>query len=370
MHGLASMRVKVSLMGDICLPWPAGMTIHDGISPPPPVYLPRLPCFESPTPMMWPPGLALQQNKLTTTVFHKAQFVVLESHDCGYAIPHVTIPPTNVNLPLIIAFSKRKVMFSSSKVKANGAQIGCTELAGPPVPLPMLCCASPVSLPNGFPSFNSLHTVSVGLSAADIAAGLWALVCSVLGSVVSGLDGFKGGYEGLAKELVGAANWKEWAFKTALGCLSGATKMALTADGKLVRVEIGSGYAGLRLSSKQLSEGGSKVEREYQVGPAQIGLVHADSPKATTSDQSTLSVGSPIGIGSSQHSETYDSNGRLAERKTQAVAAGGAVNYYSGDTGAISGQHTTTLQADGHATSTTTGYAGSSSPAGSWGMPL
>jgi hypothetical protein len=368
------MRVKVSLMGDVCLPRPALMTVHQGTPPPPPplLYPPKspLPCLESPTPMMWPPGLALQQNKLTTTVFHKAQFVVLEGHDCGYAIPHVTIPPANISLPLIIAFSKRKVMFSSSKVKANGAQIGCTEIGGPPIPLPMMCCASPASLPNGFPSFNGLHTVSVGLSSGEVAAGFLAIACNILGSLVCRLEGFRDGYQDLTKELVGAANWKEWAFKTALGCLSGAARVALTADGKVLRVEIGSGYAGLRIASKELSEGGSKVEREYQVGPMQVGLAHTDNPNGTTSDQSTLSVGSPIGTGSSQLTNTYDSNGELAEQKTQTTATGGAVDYYAGDTAAIADQHTTTLQADGHATSTTVGYAGSSSPAESWGMPL
>jgi len=74
------MRVSVSLMYDVCLPLPASMTIHAG------------PCVESPTPMMWPPGLALQQNKLTRTVFHKSQFIVLGGHDCGHMIPHITIP--------------------------------------------------------------------------------------------------------------------------------------------------------------------------------------------------------------------------------------------------------------------------------------
>jgi hypothetical protein len=249
--------------------------------------------------MMWPPGLALQQNKLTATVFHKAQFVVLEGHDCGYAIPHVTIPLANPKLPLYIAFSKRKVMFASSRVKANGAQVGCTELCGPLSPLPMLCCGSPVSLPIGFPSFNSLHAVSVGLSMRDIVAGVLTIVGNVLGSLIGRLEGFKGGYEGLIKELVGAANLKEWGFKTALGCLCGAAKVALTGDGKLVRIEIGSGYAGLRIASREPSEGGSRVEREYQVGPMQVGLAHSDQRDGTTRDQSTLSVGSPIGTGAS-----------------------------------------------------------------------
>jgi hypothetical protein len=293
--------------------------------------------------------MALQQNKLTKTVFHKAQFVVLEGHDCGYAIPHVTIPPANTELPLIIAFSKRKVMFSTSKIKADDAQIGCTELAGPPVPLPMLCCASPASLPNGYPSSNGLHTVSVGLSAGDVAAGFLAIACNVLGSLVCRLEGFKGGYQDLTKELVGAANWKEWGFKTALGCLSGATKVALTGEGKVLRVEIGSGFAGLRVSAKELSEGGSRVEREYQVGPMQVGLAHTDSPDGTTSEQSTSSVGFPVGIDSSRVTETHDDNGRAVKKTTQT---------------------TTTLGADGQATSTTMSYGGSSSPAENWGTPL
>ncbi|HJX62772.1 MAG TPA: hypothetical protein VJ860_02335 [Polyangia bacterium] len=345
------MRVKVSLMGDVCLPQPAGMTVHNGVSPPPPIYPPGSPlrCFESPIPMMWPPGMALQQNRLTTTVFHKTQFVVLEGHDCGYAIPHITIPPANLKLPLIITFSKRKVMFSSSKVKADGAQIGCSEFAGPPVSLPMLCCASPVSLPIGFPSFNGLHTVSVGLSSGDVAAGFLAIACNVLGSLVCRLEEFKGGYQDLTRELLGAANWKEWGFKTALGCLSGASKVALTGEGKVLRVEIGSGFAGLRVSSKAPSNGGSKVDGEYQVGPMQVGLAHTESPEGTTSEQSTLSVGFPVGTDSSRVNETHDCNGLPAKQITQT---------------------TTTLGADGQATSTTVSYRGSSSPAENWGTPL
>lgn len=353
------MRVKVSLMGDVCCPVPLSFTVHDG------------PCFEMPTPMMWPPGLALRQNKLTATVFHKQQFIVLDEHDCGHLIPHITIPPTNPKLPLYIAFSKRKVMFASSKVKANGAPVGCTQFLGPFVP--MLCCGSPVSLPNGFPSFNWLHTASVGLSMGDIAAGLVTFASSVLGNALCRLKWFDGGYEGLAKELVGSANLKGWLLKAGLGCLSGAARIALTGEGKRARIEIGSGYAGMRVAWRQSPEDRLKAEREYQVGPMQVGLAHSDKRDGTSSDQSTLSVGSPIGTGSSQLTNTYDSNGNLAEQETQRTATGGVVDFFGdgpADTAAISGQNTTTLQADGHATSTTVGYAGSSSAAGSWGMPL
>ena len=369
------MRVKVSLMGDVCAPWPALLTIHQGISPPPPIYPPEapLPCFESPTPMMWPPGLALQQNKLTTTVFHKEQFVVLESHDCGYGIPHITVPPANLKLPLIIAFSKRKVMFSSSKVKANGAQVGCTELAGPPVPLPMLCCGSPVSLPNGFPSFNGIHTVSVGLSIGDIVAGFVAIAIDVLGKLLCGLKWFKGGYDGFVKEMVGAANLRQWALKNALAALSGAARLVLTGEGKLLQVEAGSGYAGFQVSWKRSPDDRMKAERQYHVGPMQVGLAHSDRRNGTTSDRSTLSLGLLVGTGSSQLTDGYDSNGTLAERKTQTTVTDSDVDLLAdrpGYTTVSSSQDTTTLEADGRATATTVTYAGSSSPAGSWGAPL
>jgi hypothetical protein len=355
------MRVKVSLMGDVCLPQPATMTIHDGL------------CFEMPTPMMWPPGLALQQNKLTTTVFHKAQFVALEGHDCGYVIPHVTIPLANPKLPLYIAFSSRKVMFASSKVKANGAQIGCTELLGPHVPLPMLCCGSPVSIPNGFPSFNWLHTVSVGLSIGDVLAGFTAIAIDVFGKLLCGLKWFKGESKNLAESLVGAGNVKQWVLKNALSSLSGAARLVLTGEGKLLRVEAGSGYAGIGGSVEHRREGRLKVGAEAHTAILQGGDAFAVNPDGTASNQWTASAGTPLGTGSIQHTTTYRTDSQLEEETTQTTLTGGAVDFLDdgpGDTGAVSRQHTTTLQANGHATSTTTTYAGSSSPAGSWGMPL
>jgi hypothetical protein len=355
------MRVKVSLMGDVCAPVPLSMTIHDGA------------CVEMATPLMWPPGFALQQNKLTTTVFHKSQFIVLGDHDCGHVIPHVTIPLTNPKLALYIAFSKRKVMFAASKVKANGSQVGCTELIGFHVPLPMLCCGSPVSLPNGFPMFNWLNTVSVGLSLGDVLAGFVAIAIDVFGKLLCNLKWFRGGYDGFVKEMVGAANLKQWALKNALASLSGAAKLVLTREGKYLRVELGSGYAGFQVSWKRSPEDRMKAERQHQVGPVQVVLAHSDRRDGTTSDQSTVNEGTPTGTRSSQLAKTYDGKGNLLEQKTQTTATGDAVDVLgdgASDMTAVSRQHTTTLQANGHATSTAVTYAGSPSPAASWGMPL
>jgi len=355
------MRVKVSLMGDVCLPRPASMTIHDGL------------CFEMPTPMMWPPGLALQQNKLTSTVFHKTQFVVLEGHNCGYVIPHVTIPLTNPKLPLYIAFSSRKVMFSSSKVQANGAQVGCTEIGGAPVPIPMFCCGSPISVPNGFPSFNSLHTVSVGLSIGDIVAGFIAIASEMLGESLCERWGLKaGGLAGLAAKLLGASTLQEWALKQALGALSGCARIAATQEGKL-NVEVGSGYARARASQEFTRDGHNTLGRiRLNAANEELGYAYIANPGGTTNHQWTGSIGTPVGSGSIQRTNTYG-GGRLVEQKTRTTASGGAVNVHPEgppDTATISAQHTSIVQVDGQAISTTADYAGSSSAAGSWGVPL
>jgi hypothetical protein len=95
-------------------------------------------------------GFGMQQNKLTTTVYHKFRWIMLDGHDCGYMIPHVTVPPTNVLLPLQIAFSSRKTIFAASTVKANGTPIACTQLL--PVPVTMMACAEPISFPTASPT--------------------------------------------------------------------------------------------------------------------------------------------------------------------------------------------------------------------------
>ena len=352
------MRVSVSLMYDVCLPLPASMTIHAG------------PCVESPTPMMWFPGLVLQQNKLTKTVFHKSQFIVLGGHDCGHMIPHVTIPASPMSL-LYTAFSARKVTFASSKVKANGAPIGCTEIFTPYLPLPMSCCASPVPLPIGFPAFNWLNTVSVGLSQRDIAAGFFAIACNIVSKLIRSLKWFKGGYDGLARELVGAANFRDWVAKNIFASLSGAAKIVLTGDGNQVRLDLGSGYAGMRLSWKTSPDDRLKAEREYQLVPIQVALAHSDKRDGTSSDQSAVNLGSPVGTSGYQQTKTYDRDGTLVKQQTQTTSPYGDVDVrddYPTGTAAKSGQHT--LPADDRAASAAAGRAASSSPASSWGMPL
>ena len=103
--------VPVSVQGNLVFadfPIPSPMATLHKVQPPVGPPIPIAPCIEAPVPVMWPPGFGLQQNKLTTTVYHKFQWIMLDGHDCGYMIPHVTIPPVNVLLPIQIAFSSRK----------------------------------------------------------------------------------------------------------------------------------------------------------------------------------------------------------------------------------------------------------------------
>ncbi len=45
--------------------------------------------------------------------------LVGQGNDSGFIVPHISIPPTNVLLPLIIAFGSSKPMFAASTVKID-----------------------------------------------------------------------------------------------------------------------------------------------------------------------------------------------------------------------------------------------------------
>lgn len=388
------MRVNVSLMGDLCLPFPISMTAHDGIPPPAPVPIfppaTPLPCMESPTPIMWPPGLALQQNKLTTTVFHMAQFIALDGHDCGYMIPHVTIPPANLKLPVIIAFSSRKVMFSASTVKANGTAIGCASFFTMAAPTPMLCCAFPVSLPIGTPPLNALHTVTVGMTWADWFAGLIACVVTmVVDYLCNKVPFFSDNVLGdWASGLLGAGNFQQWALKAVAGVITGAAKIALTGEGNM-QIGVGSGYAGAQGSVGVTQEGavtaGGQVNAVVPGLPASVqgAYQHTFNPDGTSSDQVTGSVGTPVGVGTAQRTTEHDQAGNTTKTTTQTTASGGVVAPVGAAVapavpgaglGTATGAGTyqsTTVQETGQAPTTTSGaYGGVGTPFGGWGSDL
>lgn len=153
--------------------YPAIVGLHSSAPiPPSPVPAGPWPHTDIPTTQMWVPGI-VTSNKFTTTVFHHFGQLTLDGHDVGYLIPHITVGPPSIQLPIVIAFSSRAMNFTASTVEANGAGVSTA------MPLPMMVCMDPVSPPLAF-SFASLaSTTFVGLTMGDICAGIAGIVCSI-----------------------------------------------------------------------------------------------------------------------------------------------------------------------------------------------
>ena len=217
----------------------------------------------------------------------------------------------------------------------------------------MLCCGSPVSLPNGFPSFNSLHTVSVGLSIGDIVAGFIAMAMAIASALLCArFELAKDGLAVLASNLLGASTVQVWAFKQALGLLSGCARIALTQEGKL-KVEVGSGYAMFDASIEYERDGRLKLGAEAHALDLQLGYAHAINPDGTTSHQVTGSQATLEETYSTQYTTTSGRKGKPAEEKLQIMNTRGTVNAHGNrpsDTTASSWQQTTTTPAKGSAT--------------------
>jgi hypothetical protein len=318
------MRVKLSLMGDMCMPQPALLGVHEA-----------WPILELPVPIMWGPGFALQQNKLTKTVFHKGQFMALEGHDCGHLIPHSWIPPfppmpTLLKLPMIIAFSKRKVMFSSSTVKAEDNQIACTQFMGGML-LPMQTCGSPMSIPSSYPVFNFLHSVSVNMTAADLFAGVIAMLLTMACERLGKLEVFKG-LDGWEKELVGAGNFWHLGLKVIVGLATNASKLGLTREGEF-KLELFSNYAGIEGGYEYKRDGRKRLTVQAQ-GPADGGSrqykhTHTYKDDNLTKDEDGTTVANSTSVVSTTSSRTYG-DGDRGESTTKSVQSKGDVGSVLG----------------------------------------
>lgn len=361
------MRVKLSLMGDMCMPRPALLSVHDW------------PCVEMPTPMMWMPGFALQQNKLTKTVFHKSQFMALEGHDCGYWIPHLWLPPLPplpilAKLPLIIAFSKRKVMFSSSTVKAEDSQIACTQVNST-VPLPMLTCASPVPLPSTFPAFNGLHNVSVNLTAGDLVAGIFSFLLTMACDALGATKWMRKGLDGVFKELVGAPNFNVFCLKIATGILVGAARIAATQDGDL-KLEAFSAYAGGKIAFGGKRDGRLEFSAQGQrfngTGTTQSKASLSKGNGRTVSESATTTVDWNKSRVESTTDRSYNSGEK--EHETRTILSRGSVDpAFDGKT---ANSYTKTVQVKDTAPSKGASrfssgfFQGTSNAQGDWGEAL
>ena len=332
--------VPVCIATDIALPLiPLTMTFHDlqPVPPVPPVPPPGIyPCIEIPVMMMWPPGYALQQNKLTTTVLHKFMPIALDGHDCGYMIVHVTIPPNNLLLPMHIMFSSRKFVFSASTVKANGTPVACT------LPFfPMLCCAQPVTLPNGTALLNVLNTAAVGMTFMDLIMGLISAAATIMGDALTYGGPPAGKLEDYLWKLALGDEPLNWAIKTGLGIIAGEIRIIATGEGS-VQVGLGSGYLGGNVTLSVGDDGSWSI-----AGTASGGIPLPVAP----------GVGAVGGQVSRQVTHNADGTTTTTTSATGSAAGGAPLAAAGGSTTSTT---TTNRDAQGNVTSSSTDTADSS----------
>ncbi len=165
-----------------------GACLHQTLNPAqmfPPPGIPT-PAVEMLINMNWSPGT--NSHKFTEKIFHKANRIVQEGHDCGIFIPDFT-PMCMVNFFYLISWptSKRVVTFGASTVKFGKLNAGCTFFY-----FPMLTCGQPFSLPLSFPLSNWLNNVYVGMTLSDLLAGLIQIGISMLIDAIFNKIGGKG----------------------------------------------------------------------------------------------------------------------------------------------------------------------------------
>lgn len=173
------MKINVNVITDFSF----GFLAHKLVPPPPAPPIPTTMAIEMPATFMWTLGFLMNQNKFSNgskPVTHKGVWIALDGHDCGMAIPDITIPPApNLNYPMCWPFSSRKPTFSASTVKINGTAVACAQWIGLP-PLPMMSCGDPIGAPVCWSALTVTNTVSVGMSMADLAAGLINAAASMI----------------------------------------------------------------------------------------------------------------------------------------------------------------------------------------------
>jgi hypothetical protein len=172
------LRYKVCLSNDITVGSIAGLTSHGLVVPPAP-EVPAAPCIDLPAPSFWPPGSCLGQNKLTRRVTHRRAAIVQDGHDVGAAIPHVSIPASNVLTPIQVLFSKRKTIFFEPRVRFEQRFAApCSAFAT--LPTPMMSCCDPFSMPVGSSVTDQWNTVEFGMSLVSYAVSYAAMAATML----------------------------------------------------------------------------------------------------------------------------------------------------------------------------------------------
>lgn len=182
----------------------------------------------------------LASGKMTKTVLGDGRPLAKEGHDTGAGIIHMS-DPMHAGMAIAVAFSKYKVMFGAATVRANGDALGVWRDAK----LPLLYCSSPMSLfcvgdRNNIDG-DSANTVFVGVSPADVAAGVSAIRTEIVLDLIFGKLFKLGGLKEIFKKLPpGYSDWaKQYAKSLAKNLAKGLGGAVTTLGGRpKVRVEI------------------------------------------------------------------------------------------------------------------------------------
>lgn len=186
-----TINVHVSLSVDLTI----GINTHCGLNPamglPKPVEVPSIEC---PATMLWPPGYALNKNKLTSTVTLNDFKLVLDGHDLGPLLLDFTPwPAANAWYAVMWPFSSRKTSFSAACVQADSTPIAGSQLA---FPLPLVTCGDPMALPTSMNMLSMTHNVIVGFSLSDVVFGYLSILAAaavdlLFGKATHMLRGFR-----------------------------------------------------------------------------------------------------------------------------------------------------------------------------------
>jgi len=144
------------------------LDLHDGIPPPGPVMVPKLPHFVAAM-EKW----ALPTSKPALKVLGVGGFPLMQmGTDIGNFIPHIFV---EYLAPLYTATSGSKSMFGASTVQSQGSPTAAAIVV---VMNLNLNCWSPVPIPLGYVC--APNTVMVGMTLGDILGGLCAMAMDML----------------------------------------------------------------------------------------------------------------------------------------------------------------------------------------------
>jgi len=267
------MKIKVNVIIDFSV----GVLTHNQLAPPAiPAPVP-IPSVEMIATMLWTLGFLANQNKFSNggkPVMHRGMWIMLDGHDSGMMIPDVTIPPApNVAYPMFWPFSSRKPVFAASTVKMNGTAVACAQTVGFP-PIPMMTCGDPLSAPTARTMINFMNTVQVGMTCADVVAGLITIAAAMITDYIFSkipfdkVFGFLG-KSALAKQLMGTVLSNALKGLSPVSILAGFATSALTGNAT-IKVGIGLPFLGAQVSiTPNPDPGQPTVVAQGNAGPYQ-----------------------------------------------------------------------------------------------------